>query len=847
MKKKIVTFMVCISLIINFCIIDSEVVGAYNKQYLMVITGKTMYRLSVIYDDGEIYMRGKDLAEITRHTYMSDEESVDFIRGIKNVHINIDDKYLTYDVDLLGHINLDGDIISSDGEYYLPSSEILPWLNAYIGVKEGDLIIGIDEVSSWEVIEDLELEYYHCDISKELEKADINKGLVTLDTFVNNLSLDKITHCVWIPGTDSSYGNYKVYYNIFNDMFMDSYGSHVAYDYMMEQADFGSSLLKLFEKTEVIELIEDDVTLAYLYGSKGINYIKLPGELAMYTMHMQNDHSLMLSIAESISLKRLRYEISDGMQSAMWDIQDKYSSIVSGYAIEIRNYIFEQGLEVVISAGTSKAIDLIDTVLGVNNTIQSDWASEMDNMGYYEKIYKLGENMYNLSSYSIDSESYYSSHRDDINHRLNGLMLYTYYNRKSFVGLQKYFIKEGKKDIANSYSGRIADCDLLYARLVLAKSALENDSYSYGEGMNKEIYESEIRDIYNDLEFDKEFERVNYEYQRVDGSDQVEPGYKFEYYVTINSDGNVDMYYEDRNEEIIIKSIIDESTIGKVIHISVDWDKLYFLTENHKMYVMSGFEMYDYDLNIEKPELVMENVAYFVVKNGDKLILTNESELYGFGSNESGKFRIGADSESNFVLIDTLVSDMALGDGHILYIKGYDDLFAMGNNHYGQLGIGSIDEVNGPVKIMSDVISIDANDNMSAAITSDNRGWLWGKDIMAEMNMEYEPDDSRPTPEVIMEDCKKIILKWESVYMINFEDKLYGMGKGQKLRWVGSSQIPTADYAILTTPSLISRNVADYSSGSATYFLKTNGSVFISEFKNCFVPSTRYEFEEIFD
>jgi alpha-tubulin suppressor-like RCC1 family protein len=64
--------------------------------------------------------------------------------------------------------------------------------------------------------------------------------------------------------------------------------------------------------------------------------------------------------------------------------------------------------------------------------------------------------------------------------------------------------------------------------------------------------------------------------------------------------------------------------------------------------------------------------------------------------------------------------------GHSLALKNDGTLWTWGGNCFGQLGDGTFDVKNKPVKIGSDYITISAGNNYSFAIKSDNTLWGWG-------------------------------------------------------------------------------------------------------------------------
>jgi len=66
---------------------------------------------------------------------------------------------------------------------------------------------------------------------------------------------------------------------------------------------------------------------------------------------------------------------------------------------------------------------------------------------------------------------------------------------------------------------------------------------------------------------------------------------------------------------------------------------------------------------------------------------------------------------------------LAAGGSHVLFVADDNSLWAWGNNGQGQLGNGTNEDQLHPVKIMDDVVFVNANWGSSMAIQSD--GTLW--------------------------------------------------------------------------------------------------------------------------
>ncbi len=115
------------------------------------------------------------------------------------------------------------------------------------------------------------------------------------------------------------------------------------------------------------------------------------------------------------------------------------------------------------------------------------------------------------------------------------------------------------------------------------------------------------------------------------------------------------------------------------------------------------------------------------------IFLKIDGSLWGFGRNGEGELGDGDGIASNYFgaykrIVDGGVAIIAAGYLHSLFIKRDGSLWGMGNNGYGQLGLGTnINHTFSPVEIVaSDVVSVAAAHNHSLFIKSDGSLWAMG-------------------------------------------------------------------------------------------------------------------------
>ena len=81
---------------------------------------------------------------------------------------------------------------------------------------------------------------------------------------------------------------------------------------------------------------------------------------------------------------------------------------------------------------------------------------------------------------------------------------------------------------------------------------------------------------------------------------------------------------------------------------------------------------------------------------------------------------------------------------HSAAIKTDGSLWLWGNNGFGKLGDGSIEDRMEPVKIMDDVQSVSLGLDHSSAIKEDGSLWLWGDNFAGEVGDGSREHRHRP-------------------------------------------------------------------------------------------------------
>lgn len=152
------------------------------------------------------------------------------------------------------------------------------------------------------------------------------------------------------------------------------------------------------------------------------------------------------------------------------------------------------------------------------------------------------------------------------------------------------------------------------------------------------------------------------------------------------------------------------------------------------------------------------------------------------------------------------VKYVALGDSHSAAITDDDCLYLWGGNYRGQLGDGTEDKRNTPVKIMNNVECVALGSYHSAAVTKDGGLYLWGSNKYGELGDGTE--NQRSTPIRIMDNVKSVTLGNEHSAAITDDGNLYVWGRNC------AAISDDADSEVCNIPVKIMDNVKCVSLGS---------------------------------
>ncbi len=158
----------------------------------------------------------------------------------------------------------------------------------------------------------------------------------------------------------------------------------------------------------------------------------------------------------------------------------------------------------------------------------------------------------------------------------------------------------------------------------------------------------------------------------------------------------------------------------------------------------------------------MDNVDQVSAGGQHSMILKENGELWAVGLNDHGQLGDGStNSKSTPVAVRettlgggiaqpmTAVAQVSAGGFHTMIVKENGELWAVGDNQYGQLGDGTTNQRSNPVQVktadgrpMTEVASVSAGESHTVVVTTGGTLWAFGRNNYGQLGNGNSGDDA---------------------------------------------------------------------------------------------------------
>lgn len=199
---------------------------------------------------------------------------------------------------------------------------------------------------------------------------------------------------------------------------------------------------------------------------------------------------------------------------------------------------------------------------------------------------------------------------------------------------------------------------------------------------------------------------------------------------------------------------------------------------------MSGTLTY----SAENKKLPLSNITEMTAGDDFAIFLDSSGNIWGLGKNDKGQLGNGTTNDATTpvkvtekeINEDKTAVKVAAGYNHYLALKADGTVWAWGRNLDGELGNGTNESVDYPVKVLglSNVKDIEAGNGYSLALKTDGTVWAWGKNEYGQLGNGTNVNSNVPVQVQIDKAVKAISAGYEHSLLVT-EDKLaYAWGRG---------------------------------------------------------------------
>lgn len=423
--------------------------------------GATPY--TVLVSNSEVLFSGEDLAQIAGFSYEVAGDTATLRRGAKTVEVALSGGDLSVCGTRMGA--LVPAPLQRDGRWYLPASQMIPWLNLTATVADGALYVLRDEVSAFDVRAGFDPAAYAFDLDRVV--ADLGDGS-SLWSGAQDL----------LDGAKTSLlGEKDAYYDLLKEMVHDTGGAawaaetYRALDLLDDVASDEDGLFKVLFKLESYgeqlgQIDEAFGTLGAAYG-----YTATVAQYALFFGYVgEGDAEKM----QTLLLIQQSMEAPLGLTQAA----EQVSTDFENYWPSLLKQVFSDVTNEVVDAAKFSNVFTATVALGIAGVKMvaetlPDWHELASTTARYDQLAAVGLDIYRRYQDGTDEVSLANARR--------GAMLYLYACQKSWELASSYALDGVNLEAGYDYAARADAAGELYARFLMSSTATVNDSLGYGQ------------------------------------------------------------------------------------------------------------------------------------------------------------------------------------------------------------------------------------------------------------------------------------------------------------------------------------------------------------------------------
>lgn len=223
--------------------------------------------------------------------------------------------------------------------------------------------------------------------------------------------------------------------------------------------------------------------------------------------------------------------------------------------------------------------------------------------------------------------------------------------------------------------------------------------------------------------------------------------------------------------------------------------------------ISTGREVDGYLTAFQEPVVPSTEIYSKVYAGLDaKYILTEDGKVYAWGYNNSNRLGLSYSPEVA-TLVNTLppIKEIAIGRYHTLFLDFNGDVWAAGQNSYGQLGLGNTSVPSIPTRIpaLSDIVRISASEYSSYAISSTGQAYSFGDNRNGQLGLGDIIQRNEPRLIEGFSNVKEIVGGLKHSMLITTTGDLYVTGSDSEGQLgLAQSQVNSSPTTVIFPPNV---------------------------------------------